>query len=99
MYVINVCIAAIEARRQANEASRSGESAIQMRLRQAEEKKQKSLALLEQAAKEKRERTDIGAGEQAIRDRQTRHETEKKRQAEQAKEMSGVMSAMYHEGA
>ena len=66
-------------------------------MRKAEEEKQRKLKEFEDKARQPKPDT-LGAGEQAIRDRQAHADAEKQRKLEQMKEMGKVMSLSYNSG-
>lgn len=85
--------AAWEAERKAREAN--NEDALAMRLRRAEEEKQRKLREYDEKAREQKE---IGAAEIAIRERHQAAELDRQRRIEQLVEMGRVMNATYNVG-
>jgi hypothetical protein len=86
-----------EAQRDARLASEAGqEDAVAMRLRRAEEDKQRKMREFEEKARERSQA--IGAGEEALRLRQTNAEQERQRSLEQLHEVSRVKTAAYNTG-
>lgn len=85
--------AAWEAERKAREAN--NEDALAMRLRRAEEEKQRKLREFDEKAREQKE---IGAAELAIRERHQAAELDRQRRIGQLVEMGRVMTSTYNMG-
>jgi len=90
-------IAEWEAQRRARLESEMGsEDAMKMRLRRAEEDKQRKLQELEEMARTRPD--EIGAREAALRERQANAEQAKQQALQQLHEMNRVKTAAYNQG-
>jgi len=87
--------AAYEAQRNAR-VEAYGDDALTMRLRRAEEEKQRKMLEFEEKARERK--TEIGAGELAIRQRQETAELDRQQRLENLRETNRAMSATYNIG-
>jgi len=86
-----------EAQRRARlESDLGSEDAITMRLRRAEEDRQKKLCELEEKARTRPD--EIGAGEAALRERHANAELAKQQTLQQLHEMNRAKTAAYNQG-
>jgi len=78
------------------ESEMGSEDAVKMRLRRAEEDKQRILREFEEKARARAD--DIGAGETALRERHANAELAKQQALQQMHEMNRAKAAAYNQG-
>jgi len=83
-------------RRARLESEMGSEDAVAMRLRRAEEEKQRKLLEFEEKARARSD--EIGAGEAALRERHANAELVKQQALQQMHEMNRVKAAAYNQG-